>query len=153
MINEVSINKIKTDAEALHRNGDFYCSEAIVCSIKKNFEIDMPDEIIAMASGFAVGIGKTKCVCGAVSGGIMCLGYFFGRTKGKDVKIEKMLILAEELVNSFKSNHKVLCCKVHTNGLVMGSPEHKQQCVSFTGEIAEKAAQIIIRELGIRNID
>jgi len=153
MIKEVSIKKIKNDAELLHKNGDFYCSEAIVCSIKKNFEIDMPDEIIAMASGFAVGIGKTKCVCGAISGGIMCLGYFFGRTKGKDTKIEKMLILAEELVNSFKSNHKVLCCKVHTNGLIMGSPEHKQQCVSFTGEIAEKVAQIIIRELGIKNID
>lgn len=109
--------------------------------------------MISMASGFAVGIGKTKCVCGAISGGIMCLGYFFGRTKGKDTKIEKMLILAEELVNSFKSNHKVLCCKVHTNGMIMGSAEHKEQCVSFTGEIAEKAAQIIIRELGIRNID
>lgn len=153
MINEVSINKIKADAEALHKNGDFYCSEAIVSSIKNNFEIDMPDEIIAMASGFAVGIGKTKCVCGAVSGGIMCLGYFFGRTKGKDTKIEKMLALAEELVSSFKKNHKVLCCKVHTSGLVMGSPEHKQQCVSFTGEVAEKTAQIIVRELDIKNID
>lgn len=153
MKTEVSINKIGTDAETLHRNGEFYCSEAIVSSIKDNFEIDMPDEMIAMASGFAVGIGKTKCVCGAISGGIMCLGYFFGRTKGKDAKIEKMHILAGELVNSFKENHKVLCCKVHTNGLIMGSPEHKQQCVSFTGEIAEKAAQIIIRELDIKNID
>lgn len=64
-----------------------------------------------------------------------------------------MHTLAEELVNRFKENHKVLCCKVHTNGLIMGSPEHKQQCVSFTGEIAEKVAQIIIRELDIQNID
>lgn len=83
MKNEISIKKIRTDAETLHRSGDFYCSEAIVSSIKDNFEINMPDEMIAMASGFAVGIGKTKCVCGAISGGIMCLGYFFGRTKGK----------------------------------------------------------------------
>lgn len=39
MKTEVSIKKIRTDAEALHRNGDFYCSEAIVSSIKDNFEI------------------------------------------------------------------------------------------------------------------
>jgi hypothetical protein len=35
----------------------------------------------------------------------------------------------------------------------MGSGEHKEQCISFTGEIAEKAAEIIVRELGLTNID
>jgi len=35
----------------------------------------------------------------------------------------------------------------------MASGEHKAQCISFTGEIAEKAAEIIVRELGIKNID
>jgi len=82
MKKEVSVKKIKNDAEELFRKGDFYCSEAVISSIKNNFEIDMPDEMIAMASGFPIGIGKSKCVCGAVSGGIMAIGYFFGRTKG-----------------------------------------------------------------------
>ncbi len=49
--NEISINKIKSDAESLYREGKFFCSEAIVCSIKNNFDLDMPDEMIAMASG------------------------------------------------------------------------------------------------------
>lgn len=153
MKKEVSIKKIRDDAEQLHRNGDFFCSEAIVSSIKSNFQIDMPDEMIAMASGFPVGIGRTKCVCGAISGGVMCLGYFFGRKNGGDPKVEKALQLASELVDSFKSNHKVLCCKVHTDRMEMGSIEHKNQCVSFTGEVAEKAAEIIVRELRILNID
>jgi C_GCAxxG_C_C family probable redox protein len=150
---EVSIKKIRNDAEQLFRKGDFFCSEAIVCSIKNNFELDMPDEMIAMASGFPIGIGKSKCVCGAVSGGVMCIGYFFGRKTGGDPKVQKTLELANELQESFKNNHKVLCCKVLTNGMDMASGEHKAQCISFTGEIAEKAAQIIIRELGIKNID
>lgn len=153
MKKEVSIKKIKNDAEELYRKGYFYCSEAIVYSIKNNFEIDMPDEMVAMASGFPVGIGKSKCVCGAVSGGIMCLGYFFGRTKGGDSKVQKTLELANELQESFKNNHKVLCCKVLTRGMDMGSGEHKNQCISFTGEIAEKTAEIIVRELGLANID
>ena len=153
MKNEVSIKKIRRDAEESFSKGDFFCSEAIVSSIKNNFEIPMPDEMIAMASGFPLGIGKSKCVCGAVSGGVMCIGYFFGRTTGGDSKVQNTLKLANELQESFKNNHKVLCCKVLTHGMDMASGEHKAQCISFTGEIAEKAAQIIVRELGIINID
>jgi len=153
MKNEVSIRKIRKDAEESFKRGDYFCSEAIVSSIKNNFEIPMPDEMIAMASGFPIGIGKSKCVCGAVSGGVMCLGYFFGRTTGGDSKVQNTLKLANELQESFKNNHKVLCCKVLTHGMDMASGEHKAQCISFTGEIAEKAAQIIVRELGLVNID
>jgi len=150
---EISIRKVKEDAESLYRKGEFFCSEAIVSSIRDNFEIDMPEEMIAMASGFPIGIGKSKCVCGAVSGGVMCLGYFFGRTKGGDTKVQNTLALANELQESFKNNHKVLCCKILTHGMDMASGEHKEQCISFTGEIAEKAAEIIARELNIINID
>jgi C_GCAxxG_C_C family probable redox protein len=153
MKNEVSIKRIRREAEESFRKGDYFCSEAIVSAIKNNFEIPMPDEMIAMASGFPIGIGKSKCVCGAVSGGVMCLGYFFGRTTGGDSKVQNTLKLANELQESFKNNHKVLCCKVLTHGMDMASGEHKAQCITFTGEIAEKAAQIIVRELGIVNID
>ncbi|SKC42905.1 C-GCAxxG-C-C family (seleno)protein [Maledivibacter halophilus] len=153
MKKEVSIKKIKNDAEESFRRGDFYCSEAIVSSIKNNFEIDMPDEMIAMASGFPIGIGKSKCVCGAVSGGVLSLGYFFGRTKGGDPKVQNTLKLANELQQSFRDNHGCLCCHVHTKGMNMASGEHKKQCISFTGEIAQKAAQIIVRELNLKNID
>lgn len=153
MIKEISVKKIKEEAESLYRNGDFFCSEAIVSTIMKNFEIDMPEEMIAMASGFPVGIGKSKCVCGAVTGGIMCIGYFFGRTKGGDSKVNKTLELANELQESFKNNHKVLCCRILTKGMDMGSGQHKEQCISFTGEMAGKTAEIIARELNIVNID
>ena len=153
MKKEVSIKKIRSDAEELFRKGDFYCSEAITYSIKNNFELDMPDEMIAMASGFPIGIGKSKCVCGAVSGGVLCLGYFFGRTKGGDPKVQKTLELANELQESFKNNHSVLCCKILTKGMDMASGEHKAQCISFTGEIAQKTSEIIIRELNLVNMD
>jgi len=84
MIEKISVKKVREVAEEHFRKGEFYCSEAIVASIKSNFEVDMPDEMIAMASGFPVGIGKSKCTCGAVTGAVLCLGYFFGRTKGSN---------------------------------------------------------------------
>lgn len=156
MKQQISISKIKKDAESFFRAGEFYCSEAIVASIKKNFELDMPDEMIAMASGFPIGIGKSKCVCGAISGGVMCLGYFFGRTEGsspQDPKSVKSLELARELYESFTNNHRVSCCSVLTKGMDMKSGEHKEQCISFTGEIAEKTAEIVVREFEKLYID
>ncbi|WP_130805771.1 C-GCAxxG-C-C family (seleno)protein [Senegalia massiliensis] len=156
MNKEISIKKVREDAEGMFRRGEFYCSEAVVASIRNNFGIDMPEEMIAMASGFPVGIGKSKCVCGAVSGGVMMMGYFFGRKEGtnpQDPKSVKTLELANELQGEFRKNHKVLCCSVHTKGMDMASGEHKAQCISFTGEIAETAARIIVRELNLVDLD
>ena len=156
MKTSVSIKKIKEDAERLFQEGKFYCSEAIVASIRENFALDMPEEMIAMASGFPVGIGRSKCTCGAVSGGVLALGYFFGRTKGstpQDPKSVKTMELAYELQNDFKANHKVLCCSVLTRGMNMAAGEHKAQCVAFTGEVAENTARIIVRELGLTDLD
>lgn len=156
MIKEISVQKVKGDAEEFFRKGEYYCSEAIVAAIKKNFEVDMPDEMIAMASGFPVGIGKTKCTCGAISGAILSVGYFFGRTKGstpQDPRSVKTLELAKELQEYFRGKNKVSCCSILTKGMDMSSGEHKAQCVRFTGEMAEKTAQVIARELNIKNID
>ncbi|MGL5439212.1 MAG: C-GCAxxG-C-C family protein [Filifactoraceae bacterium] len=153
MVDSVSINKIRKDAEDSFRRGDFFCSEAIVSSFRDNFRLNMPEEMVAMASGFPVGIGRSKCTCGAVTGAILTLGYFFGRTKGGDPKVNKTLELANELQKKFKDNHKVLCCSILTKGFDMASGEHKNQCVSFTGEMAENLAEIVVRELGIKNLD
>jgi C_GCAxxG_C_C family probable redox protein len=147
MTNQVSVEQVRQNAEELFREGRFYCSEAVMASIVENFQLDIPREVIAMASGFPVGIGKSKCVCGAVSGGVMAIGLFFGRTEGsnpKDPLSVNTLTLANELQEYFKTNHKVLCCKILTKGMDMGSGEHKEQCIAFTGEIAAKTAELIL---------
>ncbi|HML31983.1 C-GCAxxG-C-C family protein [Sporomusa sphaeroides] len=143
----VDLAKIKKDAEAYYRNGDFYCSEAIVKTIKDEFALPLPDSVIAMASGFPVGIGGSGCTCGAISGGIIAMGMFFGRTEPKDPKVNKAMKLAKELHDIFKERHSCLCCRVLTRGMELGSPEHMKQCISFTGEVAEETAKIIVREL------
>ncbi|MDR0816586.1 MAG: C-GCAxxG-C-C family protein [Desulfovibrio sp.] len=150
MVTKISLKKIKEQAEKHYSDGDFFCSEAIVSTIRTHFEADIPLSAIAMASGFPVGVGGSKCICGAVSGGVMCLGFFFGRTNPKDERVNKAMALAHELYDSFKSNHKVLCCRVLTKNMELGTPDHMRQCISFTGEVAEKTAQIIARELEIQ---
>lgn len=143
----IDINKIRETAENYYRNGDFFCSEAIVKTIKDEFELPISDDIVAAASGFPVGVGRSGCMCGAVSGGVMALGLVFGRKNPKDPKVTKTMELTKELHEKFRNNHKSLCCRILTKGLDMGSGEHKEQCISFTGEVAEEVAKIIVREL------
>ena len=145
---KINLQVIKAEAELLYSSGDFYCSEAIIYTIRKNFAPDMPEEAIAMGSGFPVGIGGSMCTCGALAGAVVVLGYFFGRVAPKDVKVQKAMELSKELHDYFKQKNKVLCCKILTKGMTLGSPIHMEQCVRFTGEIAVKTAEIIARELG-----
>jgi C_GCAxxG_C_C family probable redox protein len=152
MMNQpIDIQQVKADAQELFRLGGFYCSEAIISSVRKNVDPNMPAELVSAGSGFPVGVGRSKCMCGAVSGAVICLGYFFGRTHpstSTDPKSQKCMELAYELQESFRKNHRVLCCHVHTQGMDMGSGEHREQCIAFTGEMAEKTAEILARELG-----
>ncbi|EEG74495.1 C-GCAxxG-C-C family protein [[Clostridium] hylemonae] len=151
---EVSVAKITKDAEDLFRNG-FFCSEAVVSSIRSNFEIDVPEAVISMASGFPVGIGRSKCLCGAVSGGVMAIGLVFGRTVQKDPQVEETMRLSKELHDWFKeaSGKNAICCRILTKEFDMGQGEHKEQCVRFTGMVAGKVAEMIIREKGLKNTD
>ena len=149
MVTEVNLQAIKNEAAKLYIDGDYYCSEAIVATIRKHFQADIPIETVAMASGFPIGVGGAKCMCGAIPGGIMCIGYFFGRIAPGDPKVKKTMELSLELLNDFKHRNRVLCCHILTKNMEMGSATHKNQCAIFTGEVAEKTAEIIARELEI----
>jgi C_GCAxxG_C_C family probable redox protein len=138
---------IRETAESYYRNGDYYCSEAIVKTIRDAFKLDVPDTAIAMASGFPIGMGGAGCTCGAIVGGIMALGMFFGRTEPQDPKVELTMKLSKELHDQFRTKHKRLCCRILTKGMELGSPMHMEQCIAFTGEVAEETTKLILREL------
>jgi C_GCAxxG_C_C family probable redox protein len=153
MKERISLRKVKEDAEGLVRSGGFLCPEAVVVSVRENVAPEMPKALISAASGFPGGVGRSKCLCGAVAGGVLCIGYFFGRTEPSnrdDPKSQRAVKLAGELQEYFRSNHKgVLCCSVYIEGLDVAAGEHKPQCIGFTGEMARKTAEIAARELGL----
>ena len=65
-----------------------------------------------MASGMAVGAGKSGCVCGAFNGGILALGMFFGRTEQDgptNPKSIKCMELTHELHDWFKKANGKKC--------------------------------------------
>ena len=69
--------RIETNAEL-----GMSCSETTFTSLYQGFKkwTDLPKEVIRLSSGFAGGGGGTShSLCGAVSGGLMGLGLFWGR--------------------------------------------------------------------------
>ena len=154
---EISPQAVREKAEELYRSG-FFCCEAVMSAIRSEFEVDVPEEVIAMASGMAVGVGRSGCLCGAVNGGVLALGMFFGRTEPlgpEDPGVNHLMGLTNELHSWFRDNNgkHSTCCRVLTREFDMASGEHKEQCIRFTGMCAGKTAEILCRELGIINTD
>lgn len=139
---------IRETAETYFRNGEFFCSEAVVKTLNDALGKPYPDEVVKLASGFPVGLGKAQCLCGAVSGGEMALGMVYGRVHGEAMN-PKMLEKAKELHDYIKEEYNSLCCRVITrqwNGDNFQSPERKQHCIAITGKVAEWVANQFIEE-------
>ncbi len=151
-VQEIDLSKLAKDAGDSYNNG-FYCSEAVISTIIEHFEVDIPKEVIAMSSGFPVGMGFAQCLCGSVSGGVMALGLFFGRTIPCDKKVEKAMEVSKELHDWFKGEYGHLCCRILTKGIDMASQERQDKCVALTEKVARKVAEIICREKGIKTIN
>jgi len=139
--------QIRSIAEEYVRSGQLYCPEAIVKAINDGFRAGFPDTVIRLASGFSFGVGGAGCSCAAVSGGVMAIGMFFGRESPNDPRVDRCLGLCRELHTIFSGRHGFLCCRTLTKKTKLNSPEQREQCVAFTGEVAEEVAKIILREL------
>lgn len=139
---------LRERAEDLYRSGQFLCSEAIVFAFNEAFEPPMPQEVVRLASGFPVGMGALGvggCTCGALSGGVMVLGMVYGRSSpGADAPL--VLDKAKELHDWFLNEKGSTCCRVLIRDFEFGSPEHIDQCVRFTGDVAERVAQMLDRQ-------
>lgn len=98
MTTNVDLEKLQKDAVDIFNQG-FACSESVIYAIKENFELDMSDDAIAMSSGFPWGLGGGGCICGALAGATMCIGYFFGR--------KTLVILRLTAVSSFRTKSTI----------------------------------------------
>jgi len=90
-------------------NDGFHCAEAIVNTIKEVFP-EKSEIACNTVSGFCGGIGGCKKdICGALSGGIVALGFIYGRQKG-DTDISKLVLLSAELRQLFIVEFKTTIC-------------------------------------------
>lgn len=145
---EEILDRVQKYAEELFRSGTYYCSEAVVHTINEILNKPYPEEVVKLASGFPVGMGKAGCLCGAVSGGQMALGMVYGRVKGepmKDIMFEKSKALHDYIKGEYHST----CCRVITRqwqGDDFKSEERQKHCITITGKVARWVANELLED-------
>lgn len=146
MTTEINMEQLKNDAAEIFNSG-FACSESVIYAIRKNFDVEISDDAIAMSSGFPWGLGGGGCICGALAGATMCIGYFFGRRTPGDPKINRCFAITNELHDRFKEAHSATCCRVLCRGMERNSPERKAKCTEMVKQTVEMTAKIILAHL------
>ena len=120
-----------TNAVDYYKSG-YSCSESIIKSCADKGLC--PIELLPCATSFSAGM-SSGCLCGAVAGAQMVLGYNFGRenSNGNEPQAREK---AREFVEEFKSRNKVTCCRALTHGLEgMARKEHCCKMVADAEEI------------------
>jgi len=103
------------------------CTQAV---LQSTTGIDDP-KMMEMADAFGGGIGDSKCLCGALSGGVMALG-LSGRKKK-----------AGKLVKLFRQAHGVTCCSALSRSYKWNSREHLANCRKITEETAAMVEKLL----------
>ncbi|NIQ93951.1 MAG: C_GCAxxG_C_C family protein [Desulfuromonadales bacterium] len=103
------------------------CTQAV---LQATIGVDDP-QMMEMAEAFGGGIGDSKCLCGAVSGGVMALGL-----SGKGKK-------SGALVKLFKEQNRATCCAALSRPYRWQSREHLANCRRITEETAAMVEKLL----------
>ncbi|MFI3208131.1 MAG: C-GCAxxG-C-C family (seleno)protein [Eubacteriales bacterium] len=144
----VDLQKIKREAELYMSDLSLCCSESVLKTIKDEFGREESDDIIALASGFIGGVGIAQSLCGAISGGVMTFGMFFGRNE-PNVPIVEARTLSLELHNWFEEKYGSVLCKDLLSDVELGATVQRERCMYMTGEVAYETARLICEKLKI----
>jgi C_GCAxxG_C_C family probable redox protein len=123
-----------------HKSG-FHCAEAVSKAIIKAYAGDAGNGIPKVATAFGGGVGRTKQnICGALSGGLIALGFLFGRNEpNADWKVASDL--------AAKLNHRFVEVYQTTNCgellAAFGPQENMMRCKQLSGEVADILADIL----------
>lgn len=89
----------------------YNCAQSIVCAFSDTLEIDK-NLALKAACGFGAGMGRRQEVCGAVTGGIMVIGFKYGRGENDERKIMDLAyVKVRSLMDRFSEKHGTFICR------------------------------------------
>jgi C_GCAxxG_C_C family probable redox protein len=126
-----------------HFNTGFCCSEALSKTIIDHFAEKPENYPVNIASAFCGGIGRThQDICGAFTGGVIAVGYLYGRTeKGKDLSTACAVIseFRRQFIDAFGSTN---CAAILGK---LGEQEKYIKCKQLTGKAAGMLSDILVQ--------
>lgn len=147
---KLDLNSIGEEAQNYFKNEKLSCSESVLKAIVNNFDMNVDENIIRVASGFSGGVGGCGCICGTLSAANISIGLLFGRSEGNDPAIKKAKELSKNIHDIFIEKNNSTCCKELTKGLDPDSEEKVNKCSNLIGEVAHDTAKMIADELDIK---
>jgi C_GCAxxG_C_C family probable redox protein len=137
MERDLSVSKM---AFEYHKSG-FHCAEAVSKAIIEAYGNGSGHDIPKVATAFGGGVGRTSQeICGALTGGIIALGYLFGRSEpGADWT--DAAESAAKLRLRFVQAHGTTNCGALL--ATFGPQENMMRCKQLSGEVAGILADII----------
>lgn len=87
-VTEISPREVQRKAEKCFKDG-YYCCEALVSTIRDEFKLDVPKEVIAMASGMAVGAGNPDVYVVHLTEESLHLDFFSDVQSRTDLQIQR----------------------------------------------------------------
>jgi len=119
----------------------FHCAEVVAKTVLEIYSDKLPNDIIRAASGFGGGIaGTTEELCGAFTGGVLTLGYFFGRENPGE-EMSKNGLLIKEFKKKFYDDFGSLSCPEILN--TFSEEEGQLGCVRVTAGATVMVANIL----------
>lgn len=125
-------------------NNGFCCAESISKTIIDHFSENPDGYPIKVASGFCGGLGRTyEDICGALTGGVIAIGYLYGRTEqGKD--LSRVCSIVKEFRDSFLKEFGSTNCNIIKHSL--GEQENFMKCKILNAKATSMLADIIEKD-------
>ncbi len=135
------IDEARKKAINLYKGGT-HCSLAILYSINDLLGNPLTEEKINLVSRLPVGMGYGGCFCGAVSGGVMAIGFIIGKKSPNDYRVKAA---CEELHRWFKHTCNVSCCNGAIKHMKCRVKKYDEHWANMTGELAGKTMELILK--------
>ena len=122
-------------AEQLFKQG-YNCCESLIKSCIEIFELNLPEDAYLMGRFFREGVGGSGCICGALAGGIMMLGYITGPNGGGAE-------IAESYRTGFVEKFGSSCCRVIRKKQSVSGRFRNRECRVMTGYAAGAVSEAL----------
>ncbi len=134
-------NKKPADIAGDYHNKGFNCAESIFMTFRSIAATGLSEDMVRLATPFGGGLGRSGCVCGALSGAVMILGAARGRIT-PDVPRKESYELSNEYHELFRKKFGATCCRALVKEK-FGTPEQGAKCFKIITESAEMLMEFI----------
>ena len=118
--------KTKNDEAQQKLREGYNCTQSVLYAHREDFNLD-PNMALRLGCGLGAGMGRKGEVCGAVTGGILVLGFRHGRGANEDRSAtESTYAKTRQLMDEFKRRHGSFICRELLNGCDLTTPEGQQ---------------------------